>query len=235
MAEAHQVGSPGRAAQPGTSACRSGTGREGARPARRRSRAGASTGACTAVGAERADRASPAQQARRAHRPDRPRSGAWGSGRNLGSVRRPHLELPRSGAANHTDAAQPAGESSSPRRGRCAPRQESEAACLPRAGRSEGAARRDPPPGEGSAPARLADALSPPDGLEPAPVALPARVDRHRGEVRLVARRRRPPHPCPRGSPDRVAVGNRSSQRVGRAQRSHRGRGEGGVRLPGLA
>jgi len=120
--DTRQVRSAGRAAQPGTSARRSGTGRKGARTACRRPRAGAATGACTAAGAAAAAvsfseaRARRSGTAGRAHTSlagqeqrhrcrDRARSRARRSGRGLGSVRRQHLELRRNGAARHTPAA----------------------------------------------------------------------------------------------------------------------------------
>jgi len=120
--DTRQVRSAGRAAQPGTSARRSGTGRKGARTACRRPRAGAATGACTAAGAAAAAvsfseaRARRSGTAGRAHTSlagqeqrhrcrDRARSRARRSGRGLGSVRRQHLELRRNGAARHTAAA----------------------------------------------------------------------------------------------------------------------------------
>jgi len=122
LVDTRQVRSPGRAAQPGTSARRSGTGRKGARTACRRPRAGAATGACTAAGAAAAAvsfseaRARRSGTAGRAHTSlagqeqrhrcrDRARSRARRSGRGLGSVRRQHLELRRNGAARHTAAA----------------------------------------------------------------------------------------------------------------------------------
>jgi hypothetical protein len=120
--DTRQVRSAGRAAQPGTSARRSGTGRNGARTACRRPLAAAATGACPAAGAAAAAlpfseaRARRSGRAGRAHTSlagqeqrhrcrDRARSRARRSGRGLGSVRRQHLELRRNGAARHTAAA----------------------------------------------------------------------------------------------------------------------------------
>ena len=117
-----QVRSAGRAAQPGTSARRFGTGRTGARTACRRPRAGAATSACTAAGAAAAAVSFSEALARRSgtagrahtslagqeqrHRcRDRARSRARRSGRGLGSVRRQHLEPRRDRAARHTSAA----------------------------------------------------------------------------------------------------------------------------------
>src|SRR5215203_3245946 len=80
---------------------------------------------------------------------------------------------------------------------------------LPRAGRAEGAARRDRPARPRPAPRRLADAGTPPDGRQPASLAVPARLDRHWRELRLVARRRSAPHRHPRRPPRRVPVGHR--------------------------
>ena len=122
LVDAGQVRSAGRAAQPGTSARRSGTGRTGACTACRRPRAGAATSACTAAGAAAAAVSFSEALARRSgtagrahtslagqeqrHRcRDRARSRARRSGRGLGSVRRQHLEPRRDRAARHTAAA----------------------------------------------------------------------------------------------------------------------------------
>jgi hypothetical protein len=154
LVDTRQVRSPGRAAQPGTSARRSGTGRKGARTACRWSRAGAAAGACTAAGAASPAASDAKARARRSGRVarahaslalqgqnnrcrDRARSRARGSDRDLGSVPRQHLELPRNRAAHHTATARAAAgdyherarrnESISPRRRRSALRQDCDA------------------------------------------------------------------------------------------------------------
>ena len=70
-----------------------------------------------------------------------------------------------------------------------------------------------------------------PKRCQPASLAVPARLDRHRREVRLVARRGRPPGAHPRRSPRRVPVAHRIPQRSGGTPSASRSRGEGELRL----
>jgi hypothetical protein len=80
---------------------------------------------------------------------------------------------------------------------------------LRRSRRPQGAAGRDSAHDPGAAPECLADSVPPPDRCEPALLAVPARLDRHRREVWLVARSCRPASPNRRRSTRRIPVGHR--------------------------